>query len=67
MSLDLFFRGNLFTFLSRLAYKLGDFIYICSVQSLLNRMSAYSYTMNAQQQVETYRNVLRRYVMLNVT
>ena len=30
-------------------------------------MSAYSYTMNAQQQVETYRNVLRRYVMLNVT
>lgn len=34
---------------------------------LLNRMSAYSYTMNAQEQVETYRNVLRRYVMLNVT
>ena len=34
---------------------------------LLNRMSAYSYTMNAQQQVETYRNVLRRYVMLNLT
>ena len=35
MSLDLFFRGNLFTFLSRLAYKLGDFIYICRVQTLL--------------------------------
>ena len=34
---------------------------------LLDRMSAYSYTMNAQQQVETYRNVLRRYLMLNLT
>lgn len=34
---------------------------------LLNKMSNYSYTVNAQMQAETYRNVLRRYVMLNLT
>lgn len=34
---------------------------------LLNKMSSYSYGINAQMQTETYRNVLRRYVMLNLT
>lgn len=34
---------------------------------LLNKMSTYSYGINAQMQTETYRNVLRRYVMLNFT
>lgn len=34
---------------------------------LLNKMSSYSYAINAQMQTETYRNVLRRYVMLNLT
>lgn len=34
---------------------------------LLNQMSSYSYAINAQMQTETYRNVLRRYVMLNLT
>ena len=34
---------------------------------LLNEMSSYSYSLNAQMQTETYRNVLRRYVMLNLS
>lgn len=34
---------------------------------LLNKMSSYSYNINAQMQTETYQNVLRRYVMLSVT
>lgn len=34
---------------------------------LLNKMSNYSYAVDAQMQTETYRNVLRRYVMLNLT
>lgn len=34
---------------------------------ILNKMSSYSYAINAQMQTETYRNVLRRYVMLNLT
>jgi len=34
---------------------------------LLNKMSSYSYAINAQMQTETYANVLRRYLMLNLT
>lgn len=34
---------------------------------ILNKMSAYSYAVDAQMQTETWRNVLRRYLMLNVT
>ncbi len=34
---------------------------------LLNQMSSRSYSLNAQMQTESYRNVLRRYVMLNLS
>lgn len=34
---------------------------------LLNKMASYSYAINAQMQTETYRNVLRRYIMFNLT
>lgn len=34
---------------------------------ILNKMSSYNYSINAQMQTETYSNVLRRYLMLNVT
>ena len=34
---------------------------------LLNQMSTRSYSLNAQMQTETYRNVLRRYVMFNLS
>lgn len=37
------------------------------VFDLLNKMSAYSYSINAQMQSESYRNVLRRYAMLSLT
>ena len=34
---------------------------------LLNQMSSRSYSLNAQMQTESYRNVLRRYVMFNIS
>ncbi len=34
---------------------------------LLNKMSNYSYNINAQMQQETYTNLLRRYAMLSLT
>ncbi|HBN47291.1 MAG TPA: hypothetical protein DD401_06820 [Prevotella sp.] len=37
------------------------------VFDLLNKMSNYSYTINAQMQQETYTNLLRRYAMLSLT
>lgn len=37
------------------------------VFDLLNKMSSYSYNINAQMQQETYANLLRRYAMLSLT
>lgn len=37
------------------------------VFDLFNKMSGYSYTINAQMQQETYTNLLRRYAMLSLT
>lgn len=34
---------------------------------ILNKMSSYSYAINAQMQTESYANVLRRYLILNLT
>ena len=44
----------------RLNFKLSAF-------DILNKLSSYSYTVNAQMQQETFSNVLRRYVMLSIT
>ena len=37
------------------------------VFDLFDKMSGYSYFINAQMQQETYRNLLRRYAMLSLT
>lgn len=37
------------------------------VFDLLNKMSNYSYNINAQMQQETYTNLLRRYAMVSLT
>ena len=37
------------------------------VFDLFNKMSGYSYIINAQMQQETYTNLLRRYAMLSLT
>ena len=53
-------RLKRFFFNGRLGMELEAF-------DLLNKMSSYSYSLNEQMQTETYRNVLKRYVMLNLT
>lgn len=45
----------------------GNLLFQLEAFDLLNRMSSYSYSINAQMQRETYQNILRRYVMLSVT
>ncbi|MDY3271882.1 MAG: hypothetical protein SOX54_06105, partial [Prevotella sp.] len=37
------------------------------VFDLFDKMSGYSYFINAQMQQETYRNLLRRYALLSLT